>query len=230
METTGKQPQRRTVHNGVAIGNWLINSIRPQKDKLPEEIVRKLDELGFVWETSRRRSASVRASDTGKREAQQVEIPVDTWVRYFELCRGCMHTLSRKLVITDMFHGIDVGFWFYMQNRTYAAGILSDQKRRLFGSLILLDESLGSRVREWYWRYSHCLESVVLRGVNPSDDPEVTLASRATKGWFAQQVELMTKGTLAPSQQKAMEELLEIAKESMRANNHSPRPEGSTDT
>ncbi len=210
VETTGKQPERRTVHNGVAIGNWLINTIRPGKDKLPAEKVMKLEELGFVWERRSRRSPSVQTSDTGKPDAQKVEIPVDTWFRYFELCRECMHTLSRKLVITDMHHGIDVGFWFYMQNRTYAAGILSDQKRRLFGSLILLDESLGSRVREWYWRYSHCLESVVSRGVHPSEDPGLTLASGATNGWFAQQVELLTKGTLTTSQQKAMEELLAI--------------------
>ena len=75
VEKTGKQPERRTVHEGVAIGNWLINSIRPQKNKLPTELVEKLDALGFVWETGRQKRAAVPPSPVLQRDTAPLRKP-----------------------------------------------------------------------------------------------------------------------------------------------------------
>lgn len=55
VEKTGKQPERRTVHNGINIGNWLINTVRPNKQKLSTEQVQRLDALGFNWERRSRK-------------------------------------------------------------------------------------------------------------------------------------------------------------------------------
>jgi superfamily II DNA or RNA helicase len=60
MEKTGKQPQNRTIHNGVAIGNWLSNTKRPNKIKLTSDQVSQLEALGisFVPTPERTRSSN----------------------------------------------------------------------------------------------------------------------------------------------------------------------------
>jgi hypothetical protein len=136
VEKTGKQPERRTVHEGVAIGNWLINTVRPKKDKLPTELVKRLDALGFVWETGRQKRGAASPADS--------HTPVDpssSWFRCFQLCRTWMRSLKRKIEITDMYLGASVGYWFLSENRIYVAGAFSPLRRSLFRSLILIDET-----------------------------------------------------------------------------------------
>ncbi|MCX5721037.1 MAG: Helicase associated domain protein [Nitrospirae bacterium] len=197
VEKTGKQPERRTVHEGVAIGNWLINTIRPQKNKLSTELVGKLDALGFVWEAGRKKQAA-RGS-------------TDSWFKYFESCRFLMRTLGRKVVITDTFRGVNVGHWFQMESQIYAAGAFSDFKRLLFKSLILLDENHGRVLNEWFWNYSHCLEFVLSKSSALTN--EYSYHGLPLGEWFGKQVSLMESGALLARQEDAMKELLTIIRD-----------------
>ena len=48
VESTGKQPQKRTIHNGIRIGNWVVY-IRQNKRKLSNERIERLEKLGIKW-------------------------------------------------------------------------------------------------------------------------------------------------------------------------------------
>ena len=151
------------VHEGVAIGNWLINSMRPNKDKLPTELVEKLDALGFLWETGRKKRSAVPPSPVLQRDTAPLRKPessTPSWFGHFELCRVFMRTLSRQIKVTDMYRGVNIGHWFQMESQIYTTGAFSEFKRLLFKSLNHLNESHGWVLRDWYWHYSHCLESL----------------------------------------------------------------------
>jgi|CXWL01.1.fsa_nt_gi superfamily II DNA or RNA helicase len=223
VEKTGKQPERRTVHEGVAIGNWLINSIRPKKDKLPAELVEKLDALGFVWETSRQKRAAIPPSPVQQRDTPPLRKPEnlpDSWFRHFELCRDLMRALERKVEISDMYRGVSVGYWFLSENRAYAAGVYSEFKRQLFRFLILLDESHGWVFREWYWNYSRYLEFVLSNSSVPTKDSDDKTLPLGAAEWFAKQMVRLEQGTLSAHQENAMKELLTIVQD--RAPTNSP--------
>jgi hypothetical protein len=203
VEKTGKQPERRTVHEGVGIGSWLINSIRPQKDKLPTELVEKLNALGFAWETGRR-----------KREAAPLDKPESltvSWFRHFELCRALMRALSRQITITDTYCGVKVGHWYQEENLIYTAGGLSEFHRLLFKSLILLNEKYGLVLRDWYWHYSHCLEFVLSN--SSALTKEYSYNELPLGEWFGKQVSLMGRGSLLATQENAMKELLTVIRD-----------------
>jgi hypothetical protein len=209
VEKTGKQPERRTVHEGVAIGNWLINSIRPQKDKLPAELVEKLDALGFVWETGRQKRAAVPPSPLLRRDTAPLRKPessTDSWFGHFELCRAFMRTLSREIKITDTYRGVNVGHWFQLESQIFAAEAFSEFKRLLFKSLNHLNESHGWVLRDWYWHYSHCLEFVFSKSSLLTN--EFTYNGLPLGEWFGKQVSLMERGSLLARQENAMKELL----------------------
>ena len=53
VESTGKQPQKRTIHNGIRIGNWVVN-IRRSKRKLSNERIECLEKLGIKWRMRQR--------------------------------------------------------------------------------------------------------------------------------------------------------------------------------
>ena len=53
VESTGKQPQKRTIHNGIRIGNWVVN-IRQSKRKLSNERIERLEKLGIKWRMRQR--------------------------------------------------------------------------------------------------------------------------------------------------------------------------------
>ena len=129
-----------------------------------------------------------------------------------------MRTLSRKITITDMYRGINVGYWFQMENRIYAAWALSEFKRLLIRSLILLDESHGWVLRDWYWNYSHCLEFVLSNSFALTK--EYTYNGLPLGEWFGKQVSLMEKGSLLARQENAMKELLTIIRD--RESTNSP--------
>ena len=209
VEKTGKQPERRTVHEGVAIGNWLINSVRSKKDKLPTELVEKLDALGFLWETGRNKPSSCKPKDS-----------TNSWFRHFELCRFLMRTLERKIEITDMYRGVNVGHWFLSENRIYAAWVYSEFKRLLFRSLILLDESHGWVFREWYWNYSRYLEFVLSNSSVPTKDSDDKTLPLGVVEWFAKQMSRLEEGTLSAHQENALKELLTIIRD--RESTNSP--------
>jgi len=227
VEKTGKQPERRTVHEGVAIGNWLINSIRPNKDKLPAELVEKLNALGFLWETSRSKHAE--AAPKGVLQApssahmRKPKGSTVSWFDHFSNCRFLMRTLERKVEITDSYLGNNVGHWFQMENRIYTAKVLPDFQHLLFKSLILLDESHGRVLREWFWNYSHCLEFVLSKSsalVNEYNYNGLPLGE-----WFGKQMRLMESGSLLARQENAMKELLAILKERESPSNSSTHPQ-----
>jgi superfamily II DNA or RNA helicase len=211
VEKTGKQPERRTVHEGVAIGNWLINSIRPNKGKLPTELVEKLDALGFVWATGRKKREAVPPSPVQQRDAAPLHKPessTDSWFGHFELCRAMMRTLSRQIKITDTYRGVNLGHWFQMETQIYAAGAFSEFKRLLFKSLNHLNESHGWVLRDWYWHYSHCLEFVFSKSSALTD--AYTYHGLPLGEWFGKQVSLMERGSLLARQENVMKELLII--------------------
>lgn len=216
VEKTGKQPERRTVHEGVAIGNWLINSVRPKKDKLPAELVEKLDALGFVWETGRQKRAAGPPSPPRQRNTSPLRKPestTDPWFRHFELCRFLMRTLERKVEIMDTYLGVNVGYWFLNENRAYAAGVYSEFKRLLFRSLILLDESHGRVLREWFWNYSHHLEFVLSNSSVPTKNSDDKVLPLGAVEWFAKQMSQLEEGTLSAHQENAMKELLTVIRD-----------------
>ena len=129
-----------------------------------------------------------------------------------------MRTLSRKVKITDMYRGVDVGYWFLNENRIHAAGVSSPVHRLLFRSLIMIDEGHGWVFREWFWNYSHCLEFVLS---NPSAlTKEYTYNGLPLGEWFGKQVNLMESGSLLARQENAMNELLTIIRD--RESTNSP--------
>jgi superfamily II DNA or RNA helicase len=215
VEKTGKQPERRTVHEGVAIGTWLYHTIRPRKDKLPTELVEKLDALGFAWETGRKKRAALSPAHSLKSKDSN-----DSWFRCFKLCRVLMRTLTRKIEITDMYLGTNVGYWFLSENRIHAAGVFSPVHQLLFRSLILIDESHGRFLREWYWNYSHCLEFVLSNSSVPTKDSDDKALPLGVSYWFAKQMSLLEKGSLLAPHENAMKELLTIVQD--RAPTNSP--------
>lgn len=122
-----------------------------------------------------------------------------------------MGELSQKIAITDMYHSLSLGYWFARENQRYAAGSLSESQRLLFRSLILLDESHGKVLREWYWNYSHCVElelsnsSLFIKVAKNSNDG---IPYQPTLKWFSKQMGMLQKGTLLAQQESAMKELL----------------------
>jgi hypothetical protein len=119
-----------------------------------------------------------------------------------------MRSLKRKIEITDMYLGVNVGYWFLRENRIYVAGAFSPLRRLLFGSLILLDESHGQVLREWFWNYSHCLEFVLS---NPAAlTKEYSYNGLPLGEWFGKQMRLMESGSFNDSQENAMKELLTL--------------------
>jgi superfamily II DNA or RNA helicase len=224
VEKTGKQPEKRTIHNGIAIGSWLINTIRPQKNKLPTELVEKLDALGIVWETSRKKHAdavpkAILRAAASPAHSRKPKGSTVSWFGHFENCRFSMRTLGREVEITDTYLGVNVGHWFQMENRIYTAGVLSEFHRLLFRSLILLDESHGRVLREWFWNYSHCLEFVLS---NPSAlTKDYNYHGLPLGEWFGKQVSLMEKGALSTRQENAMKELLAIVRDRESTNSSS---------
>jgi hypothetical protein len=218
---TGKQPERRTVHEGVAIGNWLTNSIKPKKDKLPTELVEKLDALGFVWEAKRKKRLAVPQKPVLQRDTAPLRQPVslpDSWFGYFELCRALMRTLSRQIKITHTYRGVNVGPWFQMETRMYAEGGFSEYKRLLFKSLTHLNESRGWVLRDWYWHYSHCLEFVFLKSSALTNAR--TYHGLPLGEWFGKQMSRLDTGTLSAHQEHAMKDLLAIIRD--RESTHIP--------
>lgn len=205
VEKAGKQPERRTVHEGVAIGTWLINTIRPRKDKVPTELVEKLDALGFAWETGRKKRGAASPAHSLKPKGSTV-----SWFGHFENCRFLMRTLGRKVEITDTYRGVNVGHWFQMENRIHTAGVLSAFHRLLFKSLILLDESHGWVFREWYWNYSRYLEFVLSNSSVPTKDSDDKTLPLGAVEWFAKQISRLEEGSLLAHQEIAMKELLTI--------------------
>ena len=115
-----------------------------------------------------------------------------------------MRTLTRKIEISDMYLGVNVGYWFQMENRIYAAWGFSEFKRLLFRSLILLDESHGRVLKEWYWNYSHCLEFFLSNSSVPSKDSDdkTRHPGHGAAEWFAEQMSLLEKGTLLARQER----------------------------
>jgi hypothetical protein len=115
--------------------------------------------------------------------------------------------------ISDVYLGVNVGFWFQMENRIYAAWAFSEFHRLLFRSLILLDESQGRVLKEWYWNYSHCLEIILSNSSLPTrDSADETLPLSAAE-WFAKQMSVLNKGTLLAHQENAMKELFSIIRD-----------------
>ena len=67
VENTGMQPQRRTKHQGIAIGNWISNNVRQNKYNLTPEWIQRFDELGMIW------------------KKEKVEIPENPFLPFFLL-------------------------------------------------------------------------------------------------------------------------------------------------
>ena len=129
-----------------------------------------------------------------------------------------MESLTRKVEISDMYLGVNVGYWFQVENRIYAAWAFSEIKRLLFRSLILLDESQGRVLREWYWNYSHCLEFVLSKSFALTK--EYIYNGLPLGEWFGKQVSLMEGGSLLAHQENAMKDLLAIIRD--RESTNSP--------
>jgi len=148
-----------------------------------------------------------------------VSAPKDSivaWLREFQLCRALMRDLTRKIAITDMYRFINVGYWFTRENQRYVAGGLSESQRLLFRSLVLLDESDGQAMRDWYWTYSHCLEFQLLKSsllTTLTKDLEDRALHHPDPKWLSRQMSLLQKGVLTAKKQSAMRELLAIGSE-----------------
>ena len=95
-----------------------------------------------------------------------------------------------------------------MENRIYTAGAFSELRRLLFKSLLLLDESYGRVLREWFWTYSHCLEFALSK--SSALIKEYSYQGLPLGEWFGKQVSLMESGSLLARQEDAMKELLTI--------------------
>jgi superfamily II DNA or RNA helicase len=220
VEKTGMQPRKGTIHNGIAIGNWLINTIRPNKTKLPTDLVEKLDALGFVWETGRTKRAVAPPHGVLQRVLRRDTAPLGkpenatgTWFGHFELCRTFMRTLERPIELPDTYGGVNVGDWFLTERSIYRAGAFSAVHQLLFRSLIFIDEHLSTYLREWYWNYSHCLEFVLSKSTLPTKAPDDTTLPAGASYWFAKQMSLLGKGSLLARQENVMKELLTIVRE-----------------
>ena len=123
--------------------------------------------------------------------------------------------------ITDMYLGVNVGYWFLSENRIYAACVYSEFHRLLFRSLILLDESHGWVSREWYWNYSRYLEFVLSNSSVPTKDSDDKTLPRGTVEWFAKQMRRLEEESLLAPQDNAMKELLAIIRDRQSTNSPS---------
>jgi hypothetical protein len=165
-----------------------------------------------VWESHRNKHAqAVSKAAASPAHSRKPKGVADSWFGVFENCRFLMRTLGRKIEITDTYLGVKLGDWFQLENQIYTAGVLSEIKRLLFKSLVLLNENHGRVLRDWYWNYSHCLEFVLSR---PSAlTKEYTYNGLPLGEWFGKQVSLMEKGSLLARQENAMKELLTIIRD-----------------
>ena len=181
--------------------------------------------LGFVWETSRKRNAqavpkAILRAAASPAHSRKSKGSTDSWFTRFQRCRHLMRTLERKVEITDMYLGVNVGYWFLGENRIHAAGGFSPVHQLLFRSLISIDESHGRFLREWYWNYSHCLEFVLSNSSMPTRNSDDNTLPLGAAEWFAEQMSLLEKGTLLARQENAMKELLTIIRD--RESTNSP--------
>lgn len=220
LANTGKWPERRTIHNGVAIGNWLTNTIRPNKKKLPADLIQRLDELGVRWEPIRD-STRTAWSFTAKKEPSCEPRPIparplwtrifdDSWYTHFAKSRSLMMEAA-SLKSTDTIGSLKVGEWFECEKHLCEDGALSPLKRAVIGSLGLINTSKGLALRQWYWHYSLCLEylmekpSVLKKGV--------TFETVPIGNWFEEQVSCLGKGRLYPAQEDHINELIRFSQD-----------------
>jgi hypothetical protein len=216
VEKFGKQPERRTIHNDVAIGNWLCNTIRPNKERLSTEQVKQLSALGVVWEVRRRNQRAVSSTisnPSAVRATDGLKESTDPWLMKFQLCRELMGELSRKIAITDIYHSVNLGYWYARENQRYAAGGLSKNQRLLLRCLILLDESGTNDSWEWYLNYSYCVEFELEKSAllaSDSKESECQALHHPAPKWFSIQTSLLEQGMLPAEQESAMKELLAI--------------------
>ena len=123
VDKTGKQPERRTKHNGENIGVWLTY-MRKNPQGLTQEQLKKLNDLGMRWD--KKRAANLRESF-----ATQTD---DEWFTYYYMVRKYLSDRSSDEKIIRLHFDV----WLDVQMQMHSKLKLGPQRRQLLSNLIEL--------------------------------------------------------------------------------------------
>ena len=106
IETTGKLPTQKTVHQEVNIGAWTNNQRQAyKKGELDADKVDKLNEVGFIWDPHD-----------------------DAWNKNFEVYCDYVETTGKLPTKKTVYQEINIGAWTNNQRQAYKKNLLEDWK------------------------------------------------------------------------------------------------------
>jgi len=223
VEKTGNQPQKKTKHLGIAIGNWLTNTVRPKRNKLSVEQIQRLDALGMVWE-----------SKGGKRS------PSEKWERHFAVYKDYVEKNDQQPPWRWTYHkGVLIGKWLENDVRPNKDKLSSEQVRQLEALGIdwtfcessvktsshkrgptegaVPSSTLGGDDEEWLRHYFSFREFWKSFGTIP--EPNSSYKGHQIGAWYQAQGRLYDSEALPPFKQekfRTLREFLELSDHSRR--------------
>ncbi len=116
MKKFGKQPLSEfTRHGGIAIGCWVINTVRPRKAELTPEWIQRFDDLGFEWEPPSRTIESK-----------------SNWKKFFHAYEDFVKKFGKQPLSEFTRHkGLRIGKWLYHEVIPNKSRLLEEQIKQL---------------------------------------------------------------------------------------------------
>lgn len=197
VEKTGKQPQKKTKHQGLAIGYWVTNTVRPRKEKLTAEWVKRFDDLGFEWNL-RKVNNKIKVNTINKvNNKKQSEEQLLEYQKKSKLTAEWVKRLDKPDLWSLFIKQKSMGNDIYNPTKNHSATKSSDPI------------VASSAEIEWDLFYSFC--KAYLFNYHKLPSSEVIFADKAIGSWLEKQVKDWKAGLLSPNHSKRMKDLHEMA-------------------
>ncbi len=181
VESTGKQPQKRTIHYGHRIGNWLVQ-LRQKREKLSEDQIGRLQALGM----------------------RLLPVRKENWESYCQAYKEYVESEGGKPTRKTVHNNVCIGKWLETLHRQRGK-LSASQIKQLeeLGIRLFSPESETNAGNEKYisyenyegWNdsYKMCLE--ILR-LNMELGPKTIYRGREIGAWLDWQVQTYKDGRL----------------------------------
>lgn len=121
VEITGMQPEQDTIHQRIAIGYWVTNSVRPRKAELTPEWIQRFDDLGFEWEPP---SRTIESKSNCK----------SNWKKFFHAYEDFVKKFGKQALSEFTRHkGLRIGKWIYKEVIPHKDSLSEEQIMQLEG-------------------------------------------------------------------------------------------------
>jgi len=220
IEKTGQQPPTEfTRHKDIAIGSWLYKEVIPNKDRLSEEQINKLEAMGINWESTKKEfhQPSKEKSFSKSRPPLAISITEKDWDIYYAFCRTYLSDFFKLPSSEVIFQDMPIGKWFDKQRKDWKAGLLDLKQSSRMQSLQEIATLLSSREKETQsspandWIFSYVLCKEYLKKFNELPFPETMYEDQPIGKWIEKQIEDSKSGQLSSQDFSRLETLLQIS-------------------